>query len=151
MQLQRYVDALKADLTAVAELGDDATAQAASRLVVSLQASIGLRLLDALSEAALELTDRLPSGHVEVRLAGQDPELVFVGDEPEAAPAAAAEDGHTARISLRLPETLKTAVESAAAREGVSVNTWIVRALTRSTTSGTTVQSGNRLQGWARS
>jgi hypothetical protein len=151
MQLQRYVDALKADLTAVAELGDDATAQAASRLVVSLQASIGLRLLDALSEAALELTDRLPSGHVEVRLAGQDPELVFVGDEPEAAPAAAAEDGHTARISLRLPETLKTAVESAAAREGVSVNTWIVRALTRSTASGTTVQSGNRLQGWARS
>src|SRR6266576_1660065 len=110
MQLQRYVDALKADLTAVAELGDDATAQAASRLVVSLQASIGLRLLDALS-------------------------------------AAAAEDGHTARISLRLPETLKTAVESAAAREGVSVNTWIVRALTRSTTSGTTMQSGNRLQG----
>ena len=151
MQLQRYVDALKADLTAVAELGDDATAQAASRLVVSLQASIGLRLLDALSEAALELTDRLPSGHVEVRLAGQDPELVFVGDEPEAAPAAAAADGHTARISLRLPETLKTAVESAAAREGVSVNTWIVRALTRSTTSGTSVQSGNRLQGWARS
>src|SRR5947199_5933878 len=123
MQLQRYVDALKADLTAVAELGDDATAQAASRLVVSLQASIGLRLLDALSEAALELTDRLPSGHVEVRLAGQDPELVFVGDEPEAAPAAAAEDGHTARISLRLPEGLKTAGESAAARQGVSVNT----------------------------
>ena len=151
MQLQRYVDALKADLTAVAELGDDATAQAATRLVVSLQASIGLRLLDALSEAALELTDRLPSGHVEVRLAGQDPELIFVGDEPETASAAAAEDGHTARISLRLPETLKTAVESAAAREGVSVNTWIVRALTRSTTSGTTVQSGNRLQGWARS
>ena len=151
MQLRRYVDALTADLTAVAELGDETTAEAASRLVVSLQASIGLRLLDALSEAALELTDRLPSGHVEVRLAGQDPELVFVGDEPEAAPAAAADDGHTARISLRLPEALKTAVESAAAREGVSVNTWIVRALTRSTTSGTSVQSGNRLQGWARS
>ncbi|MGZ4309351.1 MAG: toxin-antitoxin system HicB family antitoxin [Gaiellaceae bacterium] len=150
MQLQRYVDALKADLTAVAELGDDATAEAASRLVVTLQASVGLRLLDALSEAALELTDKLPSGHVEVRLAGQDPELVFVGDEPEEA-VAAPDDGQTARISLRLPESLKTAVESAAAREGVSVNTWIVRALTRSTTSGTSVQSGNRLQGWARS
>ena len=151
MQLQRYVDALKADLTAVAELGDDATAEAASRLVVTLQASVGLRLLDALSEAALELTDRLPSGHVEVRLAGQDPELVFVGDEPGEATVAAPDDGQTARISLRLPEALKTAVESAAAREGVSVNTWIVRALTRSATSGTSVQSGNRLQGWARS
>src|SRR5213083_2144251 len=117
MQLQRYVDSLKADLTAVAELGDDATADAAGRLVVTLQASVGLRLLDALSEAALELNDKLPSGHVEVRLSGQDPELVFV-----------------------------------ASREGVSVNTWIVRALSRATTSGgPAVQSGNRLTGYARS
>src|SRR3954465_13299958 len=116
MQLQRFIDSLKADLTAVAELGDDATADAAGRLVVSLQASIGLRLLDALSEAALELTDKLPSGHVEVRLAGQDPELIYVGDEP-GAPVGAAEEGHTARISLRLPEALKTALEAAAARE----------------------------------
>ena len=67
MQLQRFIDSLKADLTAVAELGDDATADAAGRLVVTLQASVDLRLLDALSEAALELNERLPSGHVEVR------------------------------------------------------------------------------------
>ena len=83
MQLQRFVDALKADLSAVAELGNEETAEVAGRLVLTLQASVGLRLLDALSEAALELTDRLPSGHVEVRLAGQDPELVFVGDAPD--------------------------------------------------------------------
>ena len=83
MQLQRFVDALKADLTAVAELGDETTAEAAGRLVLTLQASVGLRLLDALSEAALELNDKLPGGHVEVRLTGQDPELVFVSDEPE--------------------------------------------------------------------
>jgi HicB-like protein involved in pilus formation len=150
MQLQRFTDALKADLSAVAELGDEATAEAAGRLVVTLQASIGLRLLDALSEAALELTEKLPSGHVEVRLAGQDPELVYVSDEPEA-PVAAAEEGHTARISLRLPEALKTVVEAAAAREGVSVNTWIVRALSRSSTAAPAGQSGNRLTGYAKS
>jgi len=150
MQLQRFVDALKADLTAVAELGDEATADAATRLVVTLQASIGLRLLDALSEAALELTDKLPAGHVEVRLTGQDPELVYVGEEPEA-PVAGAEDGHTARITLRLPEALKTTVEAAAAREGVSVNTWIVRALSRVSSAAPAVQSGNRLTGFARS
>ena len=135
---------------AVAELGDEATADAAGRLVVTLQASVGLRLLDALSEAALELNDKLPSGHVEVRLSGQDPELVLVGDEPEA-PVAGAEEGQTARISLRLPDALKTAIEAAAAREGVSVNTWIVRALSRSTTAGPSVQSGNRLTSYARS
>ena len=150
MQLQRFVDALKADLTAVAELGDEATADAATRLVVTLQASIGLRLLDALSEAALELTDKLPAGHVEVRLTGQDPELVYVGEDPEA-PVAGTEDGHTARITLRLPEALKTTVEAAAAREGVSVNTWIVRALSRVSSAAPAVQSGNRLTGFARS
>jgi hypothetical protein len=149
MQLQRFVDALKADLTAVAELGDDATSDAAGRLVVTLQASVGLRLLDALSEAALELNEKLPSGHVEVRLAGQDPELVFVGDEPEA--VSAVEEGHTARITLRLPDALKTTIEAAAAQEGVSVNTWIVRALSRSSTSAQTSRSGKRLTGYAKS
>jgi hypothetical protein len=149
MQLQRFIDSLKADLSAVAELGDETTAQAAGQLVITLQGSLGLRLLDALSEAALELNDKLPFGHVEVRLTGQDPEFVFVGEEAEAAPVGGAED-YTARISLRLPEALKTSVESAAAREGVSVNTWIVRALLRSA-SGPTVQTGNRLTGYARS
>src|SRR5213596_3091428 len=115
MQLQRFVDSLKADLTAVAELGDETTAEAAGRLTLTLQASVGLRLLDALSEAALELNAKLPSGHVEVRLAGQDPELVYVGEEPEA-PAAGAEEAYTARITLRLPEGLKSSVDEAAAR-----------------------------------
>ena len=152
MQLQRFVDSLKADLSAVAELGDEATAEAAGRLVVTLQASVGLRLLYALSEAALELNDKLPAGHVEVRLTGQDPELVYVGEETAETPMAGPEEGSfTARISLRLPEGLKAAVEAIATREGVSVNTWIVRALSRATTTGTTVQSGNRLTGYARS
>jgi hypothetical protein len=149
MQLQRFVDALKADLTAVAELGDEATADAAARLVVTLQASVGLRLLDALSEAALELNERLPGGHVEVRLTGQDPELVYVTDEPEA-PAGGAEEAYSARITLRLPEALKGSIEVAAGREGVSVNTWIVRALSRSSSGAPTQQSGNRLTGYAR-
>lgn len=149
MQLQRYVDALKADLTAVAELGDEATADAAGRLVVTLQASVGLRLLDALSEAALELNEKLPAGHIEVRLTGQDPELVYVGDEPEAR-AAAADEAYTARITLRLPEGLKGDVEKSAAREGVSVNTWIVRALSRAGSAAPAQQSGNRLTGYAR-
>jgi len=149
MQLQRFVDALQADLTAVAELGDEATSEAAGRLVVTLQASVGLRLLDALSEAALELNDKLPTGHVEVRLAGQDPELVFVGDEPEA--VSSVDDGQTARITLRLPDALKTTIEAAAAQEGVSVNTWIVRALSRSSTGTQASRSGKRLTGYAKS
>lgn len=150
MQLQRFIDALKADLTAVAEFGDEATADAAGRLVVTLQASVGLRLLDALSEAALELNSKLPSGHVEVRLAGQDPEFVYVSDEPEPR-VTGADEAYTARITLRLPDALKIAVEKAAAREGASVNTWIVRALSRSSGAAPAAQSRNRLTGYAQS
>jgi hypothetical protein len=148
MQLQRFIDALRADLNAVAELGDDATAEAASRLTITLQASVGLRLLDALSEAALELNEKLPTGHVEVRLSGQDPQLIFVSDEPEA-PASAGDEAYSARISLRLPEALKSSVEEAAAREGVSLNTWIVRALSRSGSTTQPTRSHNRLTGYA--
>jgi hypothetical protein len=149
MQLQRFVDALKADLSAVAELGDETTADAAGRLVISLQASVGLRLLDALSEAVLELNEKLPSGHVEVRLAGQDPEFVYVSDQPES-PAAPTDEAYTARITLRLPEAVKASVEAAASREGISVNSWIVRAISRTSTAAPAAQSGNRLTGYTR-
>jgi hypothetical protein len=149
MELSRIVNALKADLSAVADVGDEAAAEAANRLTVALQASIGLRFLDALSQAALELTAQLPEGRIEVRLSGQDPELVYVGEEPEPA-AAAADEAYTARITLRLPEGLKGSLEKLAAAEGISLNTWIVRALQRGS-AGPAVRTSNRLKGYARS
>jgi hypothetical protein len=152
MQTTPYVDALLADLEAMASLGDEAVADAAQRLSQTLRASAGLRLLDLLGEAALEVSGQLPSGHVEVRLAGQEPSLVYVDEEPSEPSPTTAEDGTSARITLRLSEALKLSVEAAAAREGVSVNTWIVRALNRASTAPTTVRrSGRRLTGYAES
>ena len=152
MQTTPYVDALLADLEAMASLGDEAVADAAQRLSQTLRASAGLRLLDLLGEAALEVSGQLPSGHVEVRLAGQEPSLVYVDEELSEPSPASLEDGASARITLRLTEALKASVEAAAAREGVSVNTWIVRALNRAATAPTTVRrSGRRLTGYAES
>jgi len=148
MRLSDFTDALKADLASLAELGDDSAAEAARRLTLALQASAGLRLLDALGAAAEEISGQLPSGRVEIRLTGQDPELVFVEDETSPA-AAGGDDAFTARITLRLPESLKLRIEAAATRESVSVNAWIVRALARGTAPGG--RSGNRLTGYARS
>jgi hypothetical protein len=149
MEMARFVAGLEADLAAVAAVGDDETAAAAERLIQAIRGSAGLRLLDALGQAALEVSDQLPAGHVEVRLSGQDPTLVYVGEsEPE--PESAPEDGLTARITLRLPETLKASIEAAAAREGISVNSWLVRALSRST-APRVQRSGNRLRGFAQS
>lgn len=148
MNLTIVIDSLKDELTAVADLGDERAAAVGRRLAETLGANLRLRLLDILSQAALELSSNLPSGHVEVRLAGQEPELVYVQGETE---AAGASEDMSARISLRLPESLKGAVEAAAAREGVSVNTWLVRTLARSVESRPRQAPGRRLSGWGQS
>jgi HicB family len=150
MELQGFVRGLQSDLEQIAAVGDDSVAEAARRLSSAVGASAGLRLLDALTEAALELNSQLPSGHVEIRVAGQDPSLVYVEEAPEAA-AAGGDEELVARISLRLPQGLKAAIEVAASREGVSVNTWLVRALGRLIAGGSERRGpGNRLTGFAR-
>ena len=131
MQMAPHITAIQADLAAAASLGDEATAEAARRVSEAVGTSLHLRLLDLLGEAALDVNAQLPSGHVEVRLAGREPELVYVAEPDASAEPQPAADDQSARITLRLPEALKTAVEAAADREGVSTNTWIVRALSR--------------------
>jgi hypothetical protein len=149
MEMARFVEALESDLAAVAALGDEQTRAVAERVLQAIRGSAGLRLLDALGEAALEISAQLPEGHIEVRLVGQDPALVYVGEE-ETPREPAAEDGLTARITLRLPEALKASVEADAAREGISVNSLIVRALSRGA-AGRVQRSGKRLRGFAQS
>jgi hypothetical protein len=150
MQMAPYVQALQEDLAKAASLAsDEATREAGQRLAQALEPSLQLRLLDLLSETALSLTAQVP-GRIEVRLAGREPELVYVEDE-EAEPAAAtADDALTARITLRLSEGLKAQVEVAAARESLSVNAWIIRALARGLESRS-VRAGRRLTGYAES
>ena len=130
MQIDGFVQALREDLARVAAVGDESTARAADLLAVALESALGRRLLEALGEAALELSGQLEDGRVEVRFAGGDPELVLVRDE-EAPAAEPADEAFTARISLRLPESLKARLETAAARDGVSVNAWLVQVLAR--------------------
>jgi hypothetical protein len=149
MQLSVHIEALLSDLNAAGSLGDENVARAAQRLSDALQASARLRLLDLLSEVTLEVSDQLPSGHVEIRLAGQEPSLVFV-EERQADEPAPADDGMTARITLRLPEALKTAIDAAAAREGLSANTWLVRELKRAVHRGSVHKGfGSGLTGFA--
>ena len=88
MQIAPHIAAIQADLAAAASLGDEATAEAARRVSDALGSSLHLRLLDLLGEAALDVNGQLSTGHVEVRLAGREPELVYVA-EPDAARAAA--------------------------------------------------------------
>jgi hypothetical protein len=122
----------------------------AERIAAILARSLPSRILDLLSEVAGELSRELPRGRIDIRLAGDDVELVYVDDEP-ATPDSDAE--LTARITLRLSDQLKARVEESASHQGLSVNGWVVRTLER----GATVsnhgngRAGSRLRGYGTS
>jgi hypothetical protein len=129
MELTPYLETLHRDLSAAAAAGGDllgSTIESAGRLC----------LLEAFSDAAAEITAKLSSASVEVRLRGR--EAQFVVEERDViatspGPALTLEaDGDVTRITLRLPESLKEAVEAAAATASMSVNAWLVRAITAS-------------------
>jgi hypothetical protein len=149
MNLTIVLEGLQEDLQGLAELGDERSALIARRLGEALGSNLRLKLFDLLSQVALELNAKLPSGHIEVRLVGQEPELVFVDAPGEGAGAVGEE--LSARISLRLPESLKAAVEKASDAEGISTNAWLIRAIARATESRPVHVSGKRLSGYAQS
>jgi hypothetical protein len=134
MDLTTYVNGLGREFATLAEAGGPEARALVERLTGSLESAIRMTLLDALSAAVDEITHDLAPGSVEVRLRGRDPNFVVslpAAETPE--PAAegdlqAAEDGPAARINVRMPEHLKAAIEDAAAKEGRSVNAWLVRA-----------------------
>jgi predicted HicB family RNase H-like nuclease len=145
-----FLDAIRGDLAAVSA-GDETATAAVERLGRALESSLQLRLFDVMGQAALELSEQMPSGHVEVRLAGRDVQLVHV-------PVAATDDmplpddeGGTARLTLRMPEGLKTQVEQAAGREGISTNAWLVRAIGSGLDRSTKRRIGSRVTGFAQS
>ena len=143
MHLDRYVDDITRHMAVAAAAGGPDAEALAERLVLPLRSAVRLALLDALSAAADELTLELAPGSVEVRLRGGEPSFVMQGvaapspaavpdhRAPQASddvPASEPDEGASSRINLRMPDSLKARVESAALREGRSVNAWLVRA-----------------------
>ena len=160
MDLTEYVEVLRGSLTSAAAAGGDAARQTAGLLADALDPAVRLTVLDALSAMAAEVTSALDGDVVDIRVRGRNPEVVVtrVVHRPEpdgAAPSADATDGGTARISLRLPESLKTRAEDAAAGSGASLNAWLVRAVADAVASPRSAPSAGRgprrYSGFARS
>jgi hypothetical protein len=135
MDITPYASSLRDELARAADVGDDTVKAAAQRLAAALESSLRLTLMEALSDAAAEITHALPAGAaVELRLQGREPVFAVSGDlhAPPAdtsVEAEADEDGEgTARITFRLPESLKQRAEALAARRGQSLNSWLVHA-----------------------
>ena len=140
MDLRQYIESIQRQVEAAADAGGDEARALAERLATPLEPGIRLTLQDLLSAAAEEITCDLAPGSVELRLRGREPEFV-VNTPPAEAPAGGttaapaaplppidSDDPATARINLRMPDLLKARVEAAASAEGVSVNSWLVRA-----------------------
>ncbi len=142
MDITPYVDSLRGDLVAAAEAGGDDIKQAAERLVLALAPAARLALMEAISQAAAEITAELPDGGVDVRLDGRELDFVVhvAAPTPAAAPAPPApstaeesDEGGLARVTLRIPESVKTRAEEKAARAGDSLNTWLVKVVRAAT------------------
>jgi HicB family len=180
MDLSSYVDTLRHELAVAARSAGPDAETLAERLTAPLESATRLVLQEAVSDAAQEISRDLAPGSVDVRLRGR--ELGFVvdrgpregaagattdragwpptptaplspGDGPQDAAAAKEGDAGTARITVRLPESLKAQIEAAAEREGVSVNAYLVRTLGAALQPGTSSSSaswshsGNQLSG----
>jgi hypothetical protein len=178
MDLTPHVERLRYELGVAAAAGGEDAHALAERLTAPLESAVRLVLLEALSEAADEITQELAPGSVEMRLRGREPGFaVSLPPADDTAPvtdhdAAGAmgggaggvappdlDDGPMTRINLRLPDTLKSRVEEAAGRERLSVNAWLVRAAMAALTpadrggiqpAGRTSRGGGSLTGWVR-
>jgi hypothetical protein len=175
MDLTPHVERLRYELGVAAAAGGEDARALAERLTAPLESAVRLVLLEALSEAADEITRDLAPGSVEMRLRGREPGFAVTPADDTAPPtdhdAAGAmgggaggvppdlDDGAMTRINLRLSDTLKARVEEAAGRERLSVNAWLVRAATAALTSDErgapqpaprTARGGQSLTGWVR-
>lgn len=172
MDLTPYIDTLRRELAVAAEAGGDEARELAERLTAPLESATRLTMLNVLSAAMDEITRELAPGSVDVRLRGLDPDFVVTLPptdggapaepaepvEPLRTPAPAdGDEGGTARVNLRLPAHLKARAEEAAGREGLSVNAWLVRAVSAAVDGGTrprttekTQTIGQSFTGWVR-
>ncbi|MFI6319387.1 toxin-antitoxin system HicB family antitoxin [Nonomuraea sp. NPDC050556] len=178
MELTTYIESLRRELTSAAEVAGADAGVAAERLVSALDSAVRLTLIEVLSDAADELSREIDPGVVEVRIRGREPEFVVnmplrhrsgppgpgfppAPPRPPEPPTPPGEES-TARMTLRLPETLKSRVEEAASSSGVSVNAWLVRALSAAVSGDGGEDAyephepprrppiGQRLSGWVR-
>jgi len=135
MDLTEYTETLRRELGSVTRFGGEEFARTAEMLADALDSSVRLTLLEVLSAAAAEITTRLDGTVIDVRLSGSEPEFVVTTGPDEPDESAVADPGEASddmtRITLRLSGPLKAKVDAAATAAGVSVNAWLVRAISR--------------------
>ena len=140
MDLSPYLESVRVGVANASALADEPTQQVAERLGTAIESSTRLALLQALSDAAGTISAELAPSSVELRMVGQDPEFVVSVQTAEAEPTLLLpepesdgdasdlpDDEPVSRITLRLPQSVKTRVDEMASSEGISTNAWLIR------------------------
>ncbi len=130
MHVQPVLNSLRASLVSSGSLGGpDPTIDAAiSQVLDALGPALRVAAIELAEQAAGEVRAQLPEHMVDVVLADGDPTLRISEGATTAAEKPPLED-LDARITLRLPPSLKALIERAADSTGESINAWVVEAL----------------------
>ncbi|MDQ4036903.1 MAG: histidine kinase [Actinomycetota bacterium] len=166
MDLTPYVETMRAHLLTAAAMGDERARDTARLLADALEPGARLALTNALSAFAAEVTAAWGAGSVEIRMRSGEPEVVVTA-EPAAAPSTedafvnveADGEAGAARVSLRMPESVKSAAESRANEAALSLNAWLTRTIAGALSRvppppappGPPLPPGRRLTGYHRS
>lgn len=107
--------------------GDEVAETVASAMMQALEPALRQAAFSIAEAAATEVGAQLPDGEIDVVLREGNPHLVYRSVETGSV-SFAGDDLH-ARLTLRLPESLKAEIEAAAGEIGDSVNTYVVKTL----------------------
>jgi hypothetical protein len=147
MELSPYIESVRVGVVNASSLADEQTQHVAERLGTAIESSTRLALIQALSDAAGSISAEMAPSSVELRMIGRDPEFVVSIQTAEAeptlllpdaepspegtgeSPTTEPDDEPLARITLRLPQSVKARVDEMASSEGISTNAWLIRAV----------------------
>lgn len=121
--LHNLESAIEAQLALVADPGVEAGGRA---VLNALRPALREAAMELASQATEEVRAQLPNYRVELVLADGEPTIRVAAEEASGAPV---EGDFDARITLRLPPSIKDIVERAAIESGDSVNSWVVKTL----------------------
>ena len=140
MDLRVYIEDIHRQLAAAAEAGGDEARALAERLAASLTPPFVSPCRTFWPRPAEEITRTRPvllsCACVAVTRVRRDAAASRRGrpdggtDRWMGIASVEADEGGVSRINLRLPDQLKARIEQAAGAEGLSVNSWLVRAAT---------------------
>ncbi len=169
MKMSNHADALREALVRSAGLGDERARRIAGDLADAAGPALQLQTLAIAADLAAEVNRLTDAVHVDVIVTESGADLRVTPLEAEAPGPAAppplepsppqAGGEETARVTLRIPEGLKRRIDGRARAAGVSLNSWILRAILLASHDGPprggparrpgSTGLGDSLRGWA--